>query len=389
MFKRIKKWFNDPIDRNDSFGVNIRQLYQFFKNRRRDGKILEEEDKRAKEYAKEFVTERAHPVTPHPFDDSSFIVSLKMEVQTKILFLLANKHLFTNADVYIERYENLVGGLDQLLFISELPETEFQKIFNIEYNKNLDKLIKDCEAPIEDDKKETKSDSDVTVTVVGSELKDVVVTTVQIPLNIIKPESKVNVISTESEFKIPSVPVDPQSVKVPEIDIPVLPTNNFSVPQNVVNPDEEIVDNLIETRQDITTLPHEQIQEIVSQEDNNLTAREIGISNNQVEAEVVEEEKVGFVNAPYIPRVISSEVYDKVFEKIKKISEEQLDFQNLDIQKNSLFNEDLGFDSLDSVEMIMFCEEEFGITIDDDEINNIKTVDDAIKFLIEVKKVNV
>ena len=43
--------------------------------------------------------------------------------------------------------------------------------------------------------------------------------------------------------------------------------------------------------------------------------------------------------------------------------------------------DDLGFDSLDSVELIMHLEEEFGINIDDSETDNLKTVDQIVKAI--------
>ena len=57
---------------------------------------------------------------------------------------------------------------------------------------------------------------------------------------------------------------------------------------------------------------------------------------------------------------------------------------NLDLEKvteNASFIEDLGADSLDTVELVMAFEEEFGIEIPDDAAESIVTVGDAVKFI--------
>ena len=71
-----------------------------------------------------------------------------------------------------------------------------------------------------------------------------------------------------------------------------------------------------------------------------------------------------------------------MFDKIKEIIVEQLNiddgaFINLDTN----LQEDLDADSLDAVEIIMNKEEEFDITVDDDELENIKTIGDIVKYI--------
>jgi acyl carrier protein len=58
------------------------------------------------------------------------------------------------------------------------------------------------------------------------------------------------------------------------------------------------------------------------------------------------------------------------------------------ITLSSSFTEDLGVDSLDIVELVMELEEEFGVTIPDDEAEQIKTVADAIGYLEQHRRGN-
>ncbi len=70
-----------------------------------------------------------------------------------------------------------------------------------------------------------------------------------------------------------------------------------------------------------------------------------------------------------------------VLEKIKNIVSEQLDINPEDIKPESAFVDDLGADSLDLTELIMAMEDEFDLEIDDEEAQNLRTVDDAIKYI--------
>ncbi|HPM02017.1 MAG TPA: acyl carrier protein, partial [Candidatus Cloacimonadota bacterium] len=64
--------------------------------------------------------------------------------------------------------------------------------------------------------------------------------------------------------------------------------------------------------------------------------------------------------------------------KVKEIIVDKLGVDESEIQPNARFIEDLGADSLDSVELIMKFEEEFGIEIPDTDSEKIKSVQDAI-----------
>ncbi len=68
-------------------------------------------------------------------------------------------------------------------------------------------------------------------------------------------------------------------------------------------------------------------------------------------------------------------------ERVKKIVAEQLGVKEADIQKSASFVEDLGADSLDTVELVMALEEEFETEIPDEEAEAITTVQLAIDYI--------
>ena len=72
------------------------------------------------------------------------------------------------------------------------------------------------------------------------------------------------------------------------------------------------------------------------------------------------------------------------FEKVKEIIVDQLNVSPSEVQRESSFTEDLNADSLDTVELIMALEEEFGVEISDEKAESIKTVQDAVDFIQEL-----
>ncbi len=70
-----------------------------------------------------------------------------------------------------------------------------------------------------------------------------------------------------------------------------------------------------------------------------------------------------------------------VAERVKKIVVEHLNVDSDKVTEGASFIEDLGADSLDTVELVMAFEEEFGIEIPDDAAESIVTVGDAVKFI--------
>ena len=70
-------------------------------------------------------------------------------------------------------------------------------------------------------------------------------------------------------------------------------------------------------------------------------------------------------------------------DKVKSIIVEQLGVKAEDVTPESSFINDLGADSLDTVELVMALEEEFGVEIPDEDAEKISTVGDAIKYIEE------
>ena len=68
-------------------------------------------------------------------------------------------------------------------------------------------------------------------------------------------------------------------------------------------------------------------------------------------------------------------------ERVKKIVAEQLGVFAGDIKPESNFVDDLGADSLDTVELVMALEDEFELEVDDTEAEAIKTVQQAIEYI--------
>ncbi len=74
---------------------------------------------------------------------------------------------------------------------------------------------------------------------------------------------------------------------------------------------------------------------------------------------------------------------DNIASRVHEIIEEKLGVDQSEITRDASFTDDLGADSLDTVELIMEFEKEFDITIPDEEAESIVTVGDAVDFLNE------
>jgi acyl carrier protein len=72
-----------------------------------------------------------------------------------------------------------------------------------------------------------------------------------------------------------------------------------------------------------------------------------------------------------------------IADKVKKIVVEHLGVEEDKVTDNASFIDDLGADSLDTVELVMAFEDEFGCEIPDEEAEKILTVQDAINFIQE------
>ena len=73
-------------------------------------------------------------------------------------------------------------------------------------------------------------------------------------------------------------------------------------------------------------------------------------------------------------------------ERVRDLIVEQLGVDQDQVKTDASFVDDLGADSLDTVELVMAFEEEFGIDIPDEDAEKMMTVSDAIKYLEENSK---
>ena len=76
----------------------------------------------------------------------------------------------------------------------------------------------------------------------------------------------------------------------------------------------------------------------------------------------------------------------QVLEKVKKVVVEQLGVAEGEVKKESSFVDDLGADSLDTVELVMALEESFSTEIPDEEAEKIKTVGDTVTYIMSHQK---
>jgi len=83
------------------------------------------------------------------------------------------------------------------------------------------------------------------------------------------------------------------------------------------------------------------------------------------------------------PRLQKGGIRMAVQEKVKSIIAEQLGVKPEEVTPEASFIDDLGADSLDTVELVMALEEEFGIEIPDEDAEKIASVGDAIKYIEE------
>lgn len=72
-----------------------------------------------------------------------------------------------------------------------------------------------------------------------------------------------------------------------------------------------------------------------------------------------------------------------VYERLQGIVAEQLGVEPDQVTRDAEFVQDLNADSLDMVELVMSLEEEFGVEISDEEVENIRTVGDAVAYIEE------
>jgi acyl carrier protein len=76
----------------------------------------------------------------------------------------------------------------------------------------------------------------------------------------------------------------------------------------------------------------------------------------------------------------------KVYDDIKKVVIEQLGVSESEVTREASFVDDLGADSLDTVELVMALEEAFGIEIPDEDAEKIKSIGDTITYVMSHAK---
>jgi len=74
--------------------------------------------------------------------------------------------------------------------------------------------------------------------------------------------------------------------------------------------------------------------------------------------------------------------HEEIYEKVKGVIVDQLNVEEDDVNEDATFIDDLGADSLDIVELVMALEESFGISIPDEDAESIKTVGDAVAYIL-------
>ena len=74
---------------------------------------------------------------------------------------------------------------------------------------------------------------------------------------------------------------------------------------------------------------------------------------------------------------------DPIYSRVREIIINELGLEPEKVTDDASFVEDLGADSLDTVELVMAFEEEFGLDIPDEDAEQMRTVGDAIKYLKE------
>ncbi|TVQ92793.1 MAG: acyl carrier protein [Deltaproteobacteria bacterium] len=74
--------------------------------------------------------------------------------------------------------------------------------------------------------------------------------------------------------------------------------------------------------------------------------------------------------------------HDEIAQKVADIIAQNLDVKRDEIQPTSSFIQDLNADSLDIVELVMAIEKEFDLTIPDEEAEKIRTVQDAVDYIV-------
>ena len=74
---------------------------------------------------------------------------------------------------------------------------------------------------------------------------------------------------------------------------------------------------------------------------------------------------------------------EEIFDKLKELVVDQLGGEEDEVTMEATMQDDLGADSLDLVDLVMSVEEEFGVKVADEDLENIKTVGDIVNYIEE------
>ena len=74
---------------------------------------------------------------------------------------------------------------------------------------------------------------------------------------------------------------------------------------------------------------------------------------------------------------------EEIFDKLKELVVDQLGVEGDEVTMEATMQDDLGADSLDLVDLVMSVEEEFGVKVADEDLENIKTVGDIVNYIEE------
>lgn len=74
---------------------------------------------------------------------------------------------------------------------------------------------------------------------------------------------------------------------------------------------------------------------------------------------------------------------EEIFDKLKELVVDQLGVEEDEVIMEATMQDDLGADSLDLVDLVMSVEEEFGVKVADEDLENIKTVGDIVNYIEE------
>lgn len=74
---------------------------------------------------------------------------------------------------------------------------------------------------------------------------------------------------------------------------------------------------------------------------------------------------------------------EEIFDKLKELVVDQLGVEEDEVTMEATMQDELGADSLDLVDLVMSVEEEFGVKVADEDLENIKTVGDIVNYIEE------